>query len=123
MVEAQGGDPGVVDDPLVLGRSSETMTVPARQDGYVQRLDARLIGEAAWQLGAGRQTQEHEINPHAGLVLEVKCGDALQRDQPWATLFHGPGARVEQALEKLAEALQVGDDPPSPRPLIWEQTE
>jgi pyrimidine-nucleoside phosphorylase/thymidine phosphorylase len=123
MVAAQGGNPRVVDDPLIMGRSPETTTLSSPRSGYIQNLHARRVGEAVWQLGAGRQTKEHEIDPHAGLVLEVKCGDNVEKDQPWVTLFHDPGARVEQALKKLADALQVGDEPPSPRPLIWEQTE
>jgi len=86
-------------------------------------IDARLVGEAARNLGAGRVTKEHGIDPHAGVFLHAKSGDPGDADAPWVTLHHGRGANVAQALDKLAEALTVGDQPPSPRPLILERTE
>ncbi len=123
MVEAQGGNPTVVDDPELMGRAPERTPLSAPRTGYVVGLDARRVGEAAWDLGAGRQTKEDQIDPHAGVCLHVKRGDPVEIDRPWVTLFHGPGASVQRALDKLADALRVGAQPPSPRPLILEQTE
>jgi len=123
LVEAQGGDPAVLDDPGSMGRAPERTSIPAPRAGFVVGLDARQVGRAAWDLGAGRQAKEQEIDPHAGLYLHVKRGDPVDTDAPWVTIHHGPGADVEGALEKLAGALRVGDQPPSPRPLILEQTE
>ena len=123
MVEAQGGDPAAVDDPNLLGRALEQTSASAPRPGYVVNIDARLVGEAARNLGAGRVTKEHGIDPHAGVFLHAKSGDPVDADAPWVTLHHGRGANVAQALDKLAEALTVGDQPPSPRPLILERTE
>ena len=123
LVEAQGGNPAVVDEPELLGRAPERTSIAAPRAGYVVGLDARRVGEAAWGLGAGRQAQEHQIDPHAGLCLHIKRGEPVEIDRPWVTLFFGPGANVQGALDKLAGALQVGAQPPSPRPLILEQTE
>jgi pyrimidine-nucleoside phosphorylase len=123
LVEAQGGDPATVDDPGLMGRAPEETSLTSPQAGYVLGIDARLVGEAAWDLGAGRQTQEHEIDPHAGVFLHVKSGEPIDAAAPWATLHFGPGAKVERALDKLTKALKVGDQPPSPRPLILETTE
>jgi pyrimidine-nucleoside phosphorylase len=121
LVAAQGGDPGVVDDAEVLGRAEEVTTLSAARAGYVVGLDARAIGEAACDLGAGRQTKEHQVDPHAGLRLHVKCGEPVEIDQPWVTLFHGPGSQLARAIDRLAAAVQIGAEPPSPRPLILEQ--
>jgi pyrimidine-nucleoside phosphorylase len=121
MVAAQGGDPGVVDDPEIVGRAAEQTTLSAPRGGYVLALDARALGEAALDLGAGRQTKEQQIDPCAGLRLHVKCGEPVEVEQPWVTLHHGPVSRVPSAIAKLSAALQIGPEPPSPRPLILEQ--
>jgi pyrimidine-nucleoside phosphorylase len=123
MVEAQGGDPAAVDNPGIMGRAAEQTSLTPPRAGWVLGIDARLVGEAAGDLGAGRQTKDQEIDLQAGVFLHAKSGDPVETDAPWVTLYHDPGANVERALEKLTEALQIGDQPPSTRPLILEQTE
>src|ERR671918_1264309 len=55
MVEAQGGDPKVVDDPgAVLPRAEVTLPIRADRGGYLARVDAEAIGRASVTLGAGR---------------------------------------------------------------------
>ena len=61
MVAAQGGDP---DAPLPRAAHAEAVTAP--QAGWMQRLDARAVGVAAWRLGAGRARKEDPVDPAAG---------------------------------------------------------
>src|SRR5262249_36770661 len=49
MIAAQGGDP---DAPLAV--APHTRSVAAAATGWLQRLDARAVGNAAWRLGAAR---------------------------------------------------------------------
>src|SRR5439155_17802404 len=67
MVEAQGGDPRVVDDPwAVLPRASVKREVSS-PDGYLKEVDAEALGRAAAALGAGRMNKADAIDPAVGI--------------------------------------------------------
>src|SRR5260370_1335427 len=54
IIEAQGGDPGVIDDPLRLPQPRKKREVRAPRSGVVAALDAGLVGLAAVGVVAGR---------------------------------------------------------------------
>ncbi|MGH9094984.1 MAG: hypothetical protein ACRDXE_07475, partial [Acidimicrobiales bacterium] len=55
-IEAQGGDPRVVDDTSLLPTAPIVRDVLAPQDAWLAGVDAEAIGRASGALGAGRQT-------------------------------------------------------------------
>jgi thymidine phosphorylase len=113
MVAAQGGDP---DAPLPVADVIEVMT--STSDGYVRRLDAFGVGVAAWLLGAGRARKEDEVSPRAGVVCLAKPGDRVTAGQPVLELHADEPDRFAAAIEALGGAVDVGPEPPDPRPLI-----
>ncbi len=54
LVSAQGGDVSYVDDPGKFPQAKYIETITADRTGNLSRVNARLIGEAAVALGAGR---------------------------------------------------------------------
>jgi pyrimidine-nucleoside phosphorylase len=98
LVEAQSGDPRVVDDPSRLPAAPVQWPIAAREPGQVAAIDAFEIGLASKSLGAGRDRKDAAIDLAVGIVLHKKVGDAVQRGEPLATVH----ARTEQA------ALEVG---------------
>jgi pyrimidine-nucleoside phosphorylase len=85
-MEAQGGDPRIVDDPEVLPQAAHTRTVGSPQAGWVAEYDAQGVGKAAMLMGAGRAKKEDAIDPAAGIVLHAKVGDRVEVGTPLATL-------------------------------------
>ncbi len=121
LIAAQGGDPRVVDDIGLLPRAPEKTTLTAPAGGWIERLDARLIGDAAVALGAGRTRRDDPLDPAAGIELHAKRGHRIDRDERWATLYHGPGADLERATAKLAAALSISPDKPADIHLLKER--
>jgi thymidine phosphorylase len=113
MVRAQGGDP---DAPLPRARHSHAVTASA--GGYLRRLDCRAVGNAVWRLGAGRARKEDPVSPTAGARCPVKPGEAVRAGQVVLELFTDDEARLADALAALDGAIEIGDEPPAPRPLI-----
>jgi thymidine phosphorylase len=113
MVAAQGGDP---DARLPTAREIETVT--STSDGYLRRLDAFAVGVAAWRLGAGRARKEDDVSPTAGVVSLAKPGDRVAASQPVLELHTDEPDRFASALAALDGAIDVGPDPPEPRPLV-----
>ena len=119
-VANQGGDTRALSDPSRLPHARFVETLPAPQDGYVARMDARLIAEACLQLGAGRTTREDTIDHAVGVVLAAKIGDIVRKGQPLFYIHSNDAQRLAQARAILEQAATLTLDPVPPPPLILE---
>lgn len=121
MIEAQGGDPSVVEQPARLPAAAHTRRVRADQDGYVVAIQAKEIGLAAMGLGAGRQTVDDDVDHSAGITLSVKIGDAVSHGDALATLRFNDDRNVGAASARVMEAFQIGSVAPDRWPLILDE--
>ncbi len=82
MIDAQGGDSRVVDDPRRLPQAKFNRFVLAPRTGYIQRIDTRRVGWALVELGVGRKKPDDDIDLTAGLLLSKKIGDRVKKGEP-----------------------------------------
>ncbi len=87
MVKAQGGDVSYILDPSKFEVSKNIIPIYADKDGYIQSINALVIGESAMKLGAGRETLDDVIDPSAGVVLNKKVGDVVKTGDLLATCY------------------------------------
>ena len=118
VIEAQGGDPGVVDDTGLLPDAPRTETVGAPSSGYVTACDASRVGVAAMRLGAGRERQEDTIDPGVGITVHAKVGSQVRQGDAIATIAYRHQARLAEALRVLDGAWTVADGPGAAVPLV-----
>ena len=118
LIALQGGDPGVVSDPELLPQARAAHELRANQAGYVVRLDALAVGEAARALGAGRRVKGEEIDRAVGVLLLKKEGEEVEAGEPLARIFYNSEERLAAALPLLERAYELGPEPPEPRQLI-----
>ncbi|MFB3739627.1 MAG: thymidine phosphorylase [Candidatus Velamenicoccus archaeovorus] len=120
MVEAQGGDPRVVDDPAgVLPQAPVRTPIRAPRAGYVAAVDAEAIGRASGDLGAGRRKKGDPIDPAVGIVFRPKVGDRLERDEEIGTVHARDGAAAEACAERVLSAIVLTEDRVEPPPLVF----
>src|SRR5262249_41116866 len=98
IVEAQGGDPKVVDDPPRLPHVADRHLVAADRAGYITRLDAELVGRASVALGAGRDRVEDPVDPAVGIIVLAKPGDCVCAGDPVLELHYRDRARLASAM-------------------------
>jgi pyrimidine-nucleoside phosphorylase len=110
VIEAQGGNPAVIDDPSVLPQAAEVEVFRAARDGIVAKIEPRRIGRAILELGGGRRTIEDEIDPSVGFVIPAKPGDRVRAGEPLASVFARDRAGAATGLEALKEAIVIGDE-------------
>lgn len=108
IVEAQGGDPRVVDEPDRLTPSRHSATLAAPRSGFVRALDPLELGLVSMGLGAGRTRADQDVDPGAGLLLHAAVGDRVERDRPLATLYTSKRAWLEPAVARAAGAIEIG---------------
>ena len=117
VIEAQGGNAAVLDDPALLPQAPIRKVVTAEERGVVQRMNVRAIGEAAVELGSGRATLHSVIDPAVGFHITVKTGNRVEKEQPLATVFAQTDQAAEHAAAALRQAIFIGDEvfePPLP---------
>ncbi|HXF72718.1 MAG TPA: thymidine phosphorylase [Actinomycetota bacterium] len=119
MVEAQGGDPRVVDDPwAVLPRAPVVRPIEAQRSGVLAAVDAEEIGRASVDLGAGRRRKGDRVDPAVGIVFRPKVGDRLERGEPLGEVHARDEDAARAAARRVLAALRVSDRAVEPPPLV-----
>ena len=109
IIEAQGGNPAVIDDPSALPQAARVEVFRADRDGVIAAIEPRRIGRAIVELGGGRRTIEEEIDPSVGFVIPVKPGDAVEIGEPLASVFARDTDGIVTGLQALGEAIIIGE--------------
>jgi pyrimidine-nucleoside phosphorylase len=120
MVQAQGGDPRVVDDPGgVLPSAPVVLPIPAPKDGFVGAVEAEEIGRAAVGLGAGRARKDDPIDPATGIVFQTRIGDRLEAGEPIGDVHARTEDEAGAAIERVRAAITVGERSVDAPPLVY----
>lgn len=117
MVLSQGGDVKVTDNTDCFKIAKNKVEFKAKRGGYIFKTDAEKIGIAAMILGAGRMTKDDIIDMSAGLILNKKTGDFVDKGDVIATIYSNKDAT--NALGLLDEAILISDEKPEKEPLIY----
>ena len=86
-VKAQGGDTSYILDPSKFDVAKNIIPVYSSKSGFINRIDALIIGVSSMKLGGGREKLEDVIDMSAGIVLNKKVGDEVKEGELLATLY------------------------------------
>jgi pyrimidine-nucleoside phosphorylase len=119
LVQEQGGDISYVDQPEKFPRAPFVQVLSAPRSGYLQEINARVVGETSVMLGAGRAKKEDPIDHAVGIIVHNKVGDYVETGQPLFTIHANREALAAEARNALFAALAWCDDPVPPLPLFY----
>jgi len=120
MIEAQGGDPRVVDDPDgILPRARVRRDVHGEGPGVLVTVDAEALGRAAASLGAGRARKGDAIDPAVGIEFLPKVGAGGGGDERIAVVHARDDPSAEAAAGQVLAALTMGQDAVQVPPLVF----
>jgi pyrimidine-nucleoside phosphorylase len=124
LVEAQGGDPRVGDDPAsVLPRAPVVVPLLADRSGTLAAVRTDQIGLASGALGAGRMRKGDAVDPAVGVIIRVKVGDELGAGAPIGEVHARSDDDAREASRRALGALTVTEGPVAAPALIhgwWE---
>ena len=115
MVKAQGGNLNTE-----LPKAPHVEIVRSNQEGYIQSIDAQAIGEAVFELGAGRKNVSDCIDHSVGIVLLKKHGDKVIKDEPLLEIHAKSKGDSEEVKRKLLSGIIWGQKIPAKLKLIHE---
>lgn len=118
IVDRQGGDVDLLQDPEKRDGFEPAATVEAQRDGFVADLDALVIGHTATSMGAGRMKKGDAVDPLAGITLNKTVGDLVRRGETLATLFTQRAESVREYAERVRSAYRIDAGAPASRPSV-----
>ena len=119
LIQAQGGDVSYIDDPGKLPQAPHKFTLQATESGYIGEVQARIVGETAVLLGAGRKKKGESIDLAVGISVLVKVGDKVEKGQPLFLIHIRDEAIWHEVEEKLRKAITIQPDKVEPLPLFY----
>jgi pyrimidine-nucleoside phosphorylase len=118
MVEAQGGDTRIFDDPVGFHRPGATSVLTAWDSGYLTEMDTTKIGWAVQRTGAGREQAGEPVDPHAGILFNARRGARVHQGEPIAVLYATTPEMLREPSELLRDAIAISQAPPDFVPLV-----
>ena len=106
MIEAQGGDTSYIYDTSKFNLTKYNFRIVAPFDGYVEKLDAFVLGKAAMKLGAGREKISDYIDFDAGIYLHHKVGDKVSQGDKILSIYTNKD-NYEDIIAEVNAAVKV----------------
>jgi thymidine phosphorylase len=106
LITAQGGNSNAP-----LPKAKYQHQVVAQTSGYLTKLDALSIGNAAWVLGAGRTRKEDQVSSAAGVTWSHTLDMQVSKGETLFTLHTDEESRLDQALVALRNATTISKSP------------
>jgi pyrimidine-nucleoside phosphorylase len=118
IVEAQGGDPRVVENAALLDRAPVERAVKATRSGYLAEIDCEAIGFAVAELGAGRSGVDGTIDPGVGLIAEARIGDEIREGDVLCRVVARSESAADVAERRIGAVYSIRATRVSRAPLI-----
>jgi pyrimidine-nucleoside phosphorylase len=120
LVKAQGGDVSYVNDTSRFPRAALVEVVESPETGSLAQIQARIVGEAAVALGAGRTRKSDPVDHAVGFVIHHKVGDAVEKGEPLFTVHANEQGKLKEARDAVLSAHAFSQEPVEPLPLFYE---
>lgn len=119
LVTAQGGDVSYVDKPDKMEKAHFVESVPSPESGFLSQIHARLIGEAAVDLGAGRAKKSDPIDHAVGFEILHKVGEYVKAGEELFIVHANDEQKLKKAKEAVLTAHLFNEKAVKPLPLFY----
>lgn len=109
LVSMQGGNTEYLEN---IEEAQYVVEITADEEGYVQDLNAEMIGKASMRLGAGRMKKSDEIDHTCGIVLEKKIGDYVSFGDTLGYIHSNREDIIQEVEKEFKSAYTIGDEEP-----------
>jgi pyrimidine-nucleoside phosphorylase len=119
LVQAQGGDVAYIDNLSKFPKAEYIEEVKAPKSGYISEVQARMVGEAAVTLGAGRAKKSDPVDHAVGIVIHHKVGDRVEVGEPLFNIHANDKTKLSEARGMVLEAHQISETLVEKLPLFY----
>jgi pyrimidine-nucleoside phosphorylase len=119
LAAAQGGDVSYLDHPEQMTKARFIEEVPSPETGFLSQVHARLIGEAAVDLGAGRAKKGDPVDHAVGFEILHKVGDEVKAGDLLFVVHANDPEKLKRAKEGVLAAHLFSKQAVTPLPLFY----
>ena len=120
IVKLQKGNVSLIKNPEKYKKSKYIEEVTAENTGYLSSIDNYQIGMASLELGAGRLTKEHKIDPKAGIIFNSKIGNKINKGDVIAMIHTDNKKVIDKVKQRITSAMEFKKSKIKPPKLIRE---
>ena len=120
VIEAQGGDARVVDDPARMKQAKRVRTIDSQSSGFVTAIATDEIGRAIMDWGGGRRRLGDPIDHSVGFEVHSKLGEPIEAGAPLITAHYNDERRFDEMESRIRRAIHISEAAFPRRPLIRE---
>jgi thymidine phosphorylase len=113
-----------VDDTSKFARAEYVEVVESPKSGYLSEIHARIVGEAAVALGAGRARKSDPIDHAVGFLIRFliqrKVGDQIAAGESLFKIHANDKEKLSEARKAILSAHRFSDDPVERLPQFYD---
>ena len=110
LIENQGGNISYIQNTEKFEKSTYIEPIYSQETGYIQEINALEIGKIACNLGAGRITKEDKIDSSAGIVLNKKVADFVEKGEVLAYIHTNKQDIIEKEKQHFLESIKISQN-------------
>ena len=103
-----------------LPKASKVVEFSASQSGYLQSVNARMLGQVIIELGGGRTHAHDVLDLSVGLDQVIRIGDQVNRGEPILRIHSSSEGDIERAQALLSKTFEISENPIELKPVILE---
>ena len=107
LIENQGGDISYIENTSKFKKANFIEPIYSKQEGYIDEINALEIGKIACNLGAGRIRKEDKIDNSAGIILNKKVADFVQKNEILAYIHTNDKSKIQSAKISLQNSIKI----------------
>lgn len=119
LFKRQSGDISYLENPDKFAICKNVVPIISSSSGYIKRIDSLTIGVSSMKLGGGRETMNDVIDMSAGIVLQKKYGDHVNKGDVLAFAYTSKEG-VEDVYKDIHDAFEFSDEPVEILPIVRE---
>lgn len=109
LVENQGGNKDFIYNTDLFKKAKYQFDVVSNNEGYVSKIDALAIGNAAMLLGAGRAKITDNVDHSVGIVLNKKVSNYVNKNELLATIYSNK-EDISKEYEMILNAYNIQNE-------------
>ncbi|MBO4693661.1 MAG: thymidine phosphorylase [Clostridia bacterium] len=118
-ISTQGGDISYIDNTDKFEKAKYIVEVYSNDTGYVNSMNTEQIGFCASLSGAGRSRYEDSIDFAAGLILDKKTGDFVNKGDRLCCLHTNNKSIIEEVKDRYVRAIELSNKKPETSKTIY----
>ena len=104
-----GVEDNVTENVNLIKIADNKLKIISNKEGYINKISAKKIGEAAMIIGAGRSKKDDKIDYSVGIKLHKKVLDYVKKGEILAEIYYNDNAKLSESKILVEEAFLIED--------------